>query len=155
VSSHVESFRPLKAPGQAAVDAMYAILDAISHGDPPYQGVALSIGLEHVRLPAGWRVSVPVSVETKENRFRGESAVQIVAATAPGLFPRFEGTLSISPLGDNGSELWLRGDYTVPGGTAGSVVDATALRGAAAGSLRDFATWLAERIDERVQKNAA
>ena len=149
MSSHVEIFRPLRSPGNLALTAMYEILDAIAHEEPPYEKVRLSVGFDQIRLPAGWRLTAPVDIEAQDNRFRAESVVHVAASMARGIFPRFEGTLSISPLGDGESDLWLRGNYTVPGGAAGNAIDATVLRGAAARSLRDFITWLAARIEER------
>jgi len=139
VSTRVELSRPLAASGPAALGAMLAILEAAAAGTPPYDDATASLGLESL--------SVPVTVAPAPQEQRYECEVTIVAATTSGFFPRFDGSVSISPMRDEGSELWLIGSYTVPLGAVGEIVDATLLHGVATASLERFLTWLAEEID--------
>ena len=141
MSTRVELTRPLAAPGPVALEAMLAILDAAAKGAPPYEDAAASLGLESLAIP------VKIGAEPQTQRY--ECEITIVAATTSGFFPRFDGSVSISPMRDEGSELWLMGSYTVPLGPVGEIVDATLLHGVATASLERFITWLAEQIAAR------
>lgn len=139
MSTRVELSRPLAASGRPALEAMLAIVQAAGAGTPPYEHAKTSLGLESLAIP------VTIAPEPQEQRY--ECELTIVPETASGFFPRFDGSISISPMRDQGSELWLMGSYTVPLGAVGEIVDATLLHGVATASLERFVTWLAEEID--------
>jgi hypothetical protein len=120
---------------------MLAILSAVAKGAPPYEGAVASLGLESLAIP------VRIAPSPQEQRY--ECEVTIVAATTSGFFPRFDGSVSISPMRDEGSELWLIGSYTVPLGAVGEIVDATLLHGVATATLERFIAWLAGQIAAR------
>ncbi len=138
MSTTVELRRPLDVPGPAALAGMLQILNAVSTQAPPYERTALSLGLD--------AISVPIRIESIEQSQRYECEIAIAAAAGARTFPRFKGTMSISPQRDQGSELWLQGSYTVPFGAAGEVVDETLLHGVATHALDVFVAWMANEI---------
>ena len=139
MSTRVELSRPLAAAGRPALEAMLAIVEAAAAGRPPYEHATVSLGLESLAIP------VTIAPEPQGQRY--ECEITIVPETASGFFPRFDGSISISPMREEGSELWLMGSYTVPMGAVGEIVDATLLHGVATASLERFVTWLAEEIE--------
>lgn len=141
MSTTVELSRPLDVPGPIALGAMLQILQAVATHAPPYERAALSLGLD--------AVSVPIAIESIEQPQRYECEITIAAASGAKAFPRFKGTMSVSPQRDQGSELWLQGSYTAPFGAAGEIVDETLLHGVATTSLDTFVVWMANEITER------
>jgi hypothetical protein len=107
-------------------DAVVSILDAMSAKSPPY---------EHLSLKVGAAV-MPISIRTRHNQRRYESELTIEANAAAGAFPRFNGTMTVTPVREYGCELWLQGNYEAPFGSAGDVVDQTIMRDAARNSLQ-------------------
>lgn len=142
MSTTVELSRPLDLPGPAALAAMLRILDAVATHASPYEHTTFSLGLD--------TVSIPVRIESIDQTQRYECEIAIAAASGANAFPRFKGTMSISPQRDQGSELWLQGSYTAPFGTAGEVVDETLLRGVATSALDAFVAWMASEISTHV-----
>jgi hypothetical protein len=152
MSARTELFRVIPVPGPLALEAMLAILSGLSHHEAPYGEAALSVRFDQIHLPAIGDVAVPIAVASQAQPQRYECELTITATAAAGLFPRFVGSFSISPMRDSGSELWLQGTYTPPLGVVGEFVDATFLRGAADASLQRLVTWLAEEIVARVDR---
>ena len=152
MSTTIDLSRPLAIPGPLALDAMLRILRAVDDGVPPYDAVALSLGLAAVRFGV---VSIPVAVASSAKPSSYECEIVIAAERFPTAFPRFKGTVSISPLRETGSELWLQGEYVAPFGAAGEAVDATVLHGVARQSLDRFVGWLADEITARASGPSA
>ena len=95
-------------------------------------------------------VSVEISVAAIERPDRFSCSLAIRSRDDPAWFPTFEGTASISPLRERGSELWLQGEYEPPFGAIGAAIDATALHGVARATLERFVDWLSNAVDRRV-----
>lgn len=152
MSTRIEISRPMRVPGPLALGAMLEILRSLSRHEAPYECEALSLGFDRIGLPAAGEIAVPVSIDTQAQPQRYECELTIAAAATTTLFPRFNGSLSVSPMRDSGSELWLQGSYTVPLGILGEFVDATFLRGAADATLERFVAWLAAEIVARVER---
>jgi len=152
VSARIELSRPMAVPGPLALESMLAILHALSLHEAPYERAALSLGFDRIGVPGAGELSVPVMLATDAQPQRYECELTITATATTELFPTFAGSVSVSPMRDSGSELWLQGTYSVPFGAAGQLVDATILRGAADASLQRFVTWLAHEIVVRVER---
>jgi len=153
MSARIEISRPMRVPGPLALGAMLEILRSLSRHEVPYEREALSLGFEQIRLPAAGEIAVPVSIDAQAQPQRYECELTIAATATAALFPTFSGSLSVSPMRDSGSELWLQGSYAVPLGIVGEFVDATFLRGAADASLDRFVAWLAAEIAARVERD--
>jgi hypothetical protein len=149
----VETYVSIPLPPPAARDAMIAILDAIGKHQSPFDQVALSVGLSDLHIPIEGTLSVPIDAEIETRPLRWEASIEIEAQNNEHLFPKFEGTLSVTPDGHDTCELWLQGTYMPPLGALGAGIDATVLQGAAQSALRRFVDWLAMQIRERVEKD--
>jgi hypothetical protein len=146
MSGRVELYEHLDVPGPKALAILMGIVQDIAENRPPYDRTALAIGLVSAGPLRKVTPSVPVDVEAIFKPDRYECDVEIVAQAAPTLFPRFIGTMSISPLRASGCELWLQGTYKAPLGTVGDALDATILNGVARKSLKRFVGWMAGEI---------
>ncbi|HEY8320632.1 MAG TPA: hypothetical protein VIG46_02405 [Candidatus Baltobacteraceae bacterium] len=152
MSVRIERSRPMAVPGPLALEAMLAILRALSRHEAPYERAALSLGFDRIGVPGAGELSVPVTLAAEAQPQRYECELAIAATATTKLFPTFAGSISVSPMRDSGSELWLQGAYSVPFGAAGQFVDATFLHHAADASLERFITWLAHEIVTRVER---
>ena len=81
--------------------------------------------------------------------------LKIAATDGAELFPTFDGTISVSPVGTAACELWLQGRYDVPLGAIGAAIDATLFKGAAKRSLNSQLEFLAKTIGENVKRAQA
>jgi hypothetical protein len=142
----IEMCAPLAVLPAAARDATTEILRALGEQRAPYERTLLSIGLRDMHLPMGGEVSVPISADVDPRPLRWECALRIEAENHQELFPRFEGTLTVTPNGHDACELWLQGSYRPPLGVIGASLNASLLRGAAEASLRAFLDWLAGEV---------
>jgi len=136
MNPQIEFHEPLALPGPQALAAMTEVMRDVQLHQPRYDRIADALGL-----------SVAIAANAKPYRY--ECDVEIAARAVPRFFPRFVGTVSISPLQESGSELWLQGSYKAPFGSIGALVDATLLRGVARKSLEEFIAWLASEIRMR------
>ena len=152
MSVRTELYQAMPVPGPLALEAMLGILRDVADHRAPYERTALSLGFDQIRLPAAGVIAVPVSIDTRTQPQRYECELTISATAGTKMFPKFAGSLSVSPMRDSGSELWLAGTYTVPLGAIGEFVDATFLHGAADASLKRFVVWFAEQIVARVNR---
>lgn len=150
--SSLEIYIPLAIPAKSAGEALHRILKGIENADSRYHRLALSLGFRDVRIPLEGTLHVPVRAAINLRPLRWEADLEISASTASGLFPRFHGPLSVTPVGTDRAELWLQGEYVVPLGGLGRAIDATLLRGAAERSLRRFLSWLADEIRNEVER---
>ncbi len=148
----VEIYASLSVPGEPARDAAIEILRAMTERQPPYDRVALVLGLQELRFPIDATLSVPVEAHAVPRPMRWECELEIGAADNERFFPRFAGTVTITPVGADKSEIWLQGAYEPPLGKLGANIDMTILRGAASASLRRFVDWLAGEATKRVQE---
>ncbi len=98
---------------------------------PPYDRVALVLGLRELRFPIDATLSVPVEAHAVPRPMRWECELEIGAADNERFFPRFAGMVTITPVGADKSEIWLQGAYEPPLGKLGANIDMTILRGAA------------------------
>ncbi|MDQ2993173.1 MAG: hypothetical protein M3R30_10205 [Candidatus Eremiobacteraeota bacterium] len=89
MSTTVELSRHLDVPGPIALAAMLQILNAVATHTSPYQHATLSLGLD--------MLAVPVAIESIEQPQRYACEIAIAAASGAKAFPRFNGTMSISP----------------------------------------------------------
>lgn len=151
MSTAIELHKELPDPAGLARDEMIAICKSFADREAPYDEMALSIGLRSVHIPVPGTVSVPISVSSHANAQRYECLLTIEGSAAPRLFPKFSGTISVTPLREYGSELWLQGTYEAPLGVGGRLADATIMHGAATSSLEHFVTWFAAEIAKRIE----
>ncbi len=145
-SSKIEIYAPMHLPATLARDAALGILESIAARRAPYEHVTLSMGLRDVHLPLDGAISVPVSAAVEARPMRWECRLQLEAEHNRQLFPRFDGTLTVTPNGNDESELWLQGSYEPPLGALGAGTDTTVLHGAAERSLQTFLTWVANEV---------
>lgn len=148
-------YRSLSLDASQGYATLCAVLDAIVQKKAPYERTTLTVSFEGLGPPFSGRVSVPVKLTARHNEMRYESAITISGAAASAIFPTFEGTLSINPLRELGSELWLQGNYVAPLGAAGEIIDRTLLNNAAQTSLGRMLDWIANEITRNVAQEAS
>ncbi len=146
----IELRAPVALAAGAARDALLRVMHAIGQGTATPDQLNLSVYLRDLHADVRGEVRIPVTVDVVDRPARFEYAITIHAASDEGFFPRFEGTLSITPVGTQ-SELWLQGTYDPPFGLVGAVLDRTVLRHAAKRSLQSFLQRIADDVasDER------
>ena len=150
--ANIEIYAPMHLPAKLARDAAVGILEDIGARRAPYEHVTLSMGLRDVHLPLDGAISVPVSAAVEARPMRWECRLQLEAEHNRQLFPRFDGTLTVTPNGPDESELWLQGGYEPPLGALGAGTDTAMLHGAAEHSLQTFLTWLATEVTRTVRE---
>lgn len=133
----------LPVPARYALPAVEAILNEFAR-EPGRASLALNVRQLHLPFEATIAVAVDARVEPGEAS--NEWHLQIQAARNPGLYPKFDGVLTLIAANETDSQLQLDGAYTVPMGSVGRVVDATVLRGAAKTSLERFVREVAYRV---------
>lgn len=146
----IELYVPIALASGAARDALLRVMHALGEGTAAPDRLAVSVYLRDLHAAVRGEIRIPVTVDVVDRPVRWEYAINIRAAADEGFFPRFEGTLSITPVGSQ-SELWLQGTYEPPFGPIGAVLDRTVLRHAAKRSLQSFLQRIADDIasDER------
>ena len=94
-------------------------------------------------------MSVPVRLELREGRSATSIPLTLAATEHTDWFPVFNGEARSEEAGALASRLRLIGDYKVPLGALGTIVNRRLLGGAAARSLRAFVVRLhADVLDE-------
>ncbi|MFQ5948495.1 MAG: hypothetical protein ACE5KX_06525 [Acidimicrobiia bacterium] len=74
------------------------------------------------------------------------------ATGTPGLFPKMQGDLVITPLGPDLTQLELRGSYEPPLGAVGRVLDRAVLHRIAEASVKGFLDRIADTLEEENQE---
>jgi hypothetical protein len=103
---------------------------------------------------AGSALGVPVRLEALR-RPRDPDAIAIVmsARHRTDWFPSFRGDVRVEPRGPLASRLRLDGDYAVPLGAVGLIVNRRVLNGAAERSLREFLARLKHDVVEEIRRS--
>ena len=103
---------------------------------------------------AGAAMSVPVTVALGDSHMRTPASVPIAlkATHRSGLFPAFRGVVRSEGTGTLESILRLDGEYDVPLGALGGIVDRTVLRHAAKRSLGAFLDRLRADVITEIQR---
>lgn len=146
----VELYARLDLPPMVVRDALMNVMRAIGTRQEPYRNLALGFELSG---PGHAQLRVPIEVTVVNRPGRWECGLHIEAAANEHLFPRFDGTLSVTPDGGRESELWLQGTYVPPGGALGKGLDAAVLRGSAETSLHEFLNWIAGEVSNEVERS--
>jgi hypothetical protein len=144
VSVSVAFFEAIDAPAPSVRDAMIAILQDLDRSSSSGRGELPHLGVRSIRVAVG------LLAHPQPERL--ECVIALSGAHLPKLFPKFQGTISVSPLREYGCEMWLQGSYDVPFGAVGKAVDISAMHGEASHSLQAFLAWLAEQVKERIGK---
>jgi hypothetical protein len=139
----VSSTTAIKVPVAFALPAVETILKEF--GKTP-GSASLALNLQELHAPFEAMISVPVNTRFEAGNGRNQWHVAINAAATPQLYPSFEGYLTLLDAPAIGAELRLEGQYVVPFGRAGRVIDMTLLRGIAESSLRRFLRDVASRV---------
>ena len=141
----------MELPPNDVLRAATQITKAVESRKPPYDAVTLAVNLRNLRAPLEGEIRIPVCIQFEQPSKRGSDFnVTIGAASNEAVFPRFDGTFSVTPEGEADTRLWLRGEYVPPLGFFGTALDATALNGVAERSLTNFLDWIADDIKRRV-----
>ncbi|MGC2243239.1 MAG: hypothetical protein WBA06_06390 [Candidatus Aquilonibacter sp.] len=140
----IELYVPMALASNAARESLLRVMHALGDGSSPDRST-LSVYLRDLHASVHGEISIPVTVDVVDRPVRWEYAITIRATSDTAFFPRFEGTLSITPVGSQ-SELWLQGSYEPPFGPIGALLDRTVLRHAAERSLRSFLQRIADDI---------
>jgi hypothetical protein len=155
VSQQIELHAALDVPAGLAREELARIMQAIHERKPPYEDAALHVGLRDLRLPVSGEIGVPITTGVVDRPMQYTCTLKIAATDGAELFPTFDGTISVSPVGTAACELWLQGRYDVPFGAIGAAIDATLLKGAAKRSLTSLLEFLAKTIGENVKRAQA
>lgn len=155
MSQQIELHAALDVPAGLAREELARIMQAIHERKPPYEDAALHVGLRDLRLPVSGEIGVPITTGVVDRPLQYTCTLKIAATEGTELFPTFDGTISVSPVGSSASELWLQGRYEVPFGAVGAVIDATLFKGTAKRSLSSLLEFLAKAIGENVKRDQA
>jgi hypothetical protein len=142
----------LDVPAGLARTELMNIMNAIHNHEAPYEDAVLKVGLHDLRLPLPGDVGIPIDAEVQGRPFQYQCGIKIAAHGGAELFPKFAGSVNISALGSSASEIWLQGDYEVPLGAIGAMLDATLFYGTAKRSLTAFLDMLANTITANVKR---
>ena len=152
MSHRIELYKALNSPGTLAYAALRTMLELGKNSAESAIAHAAALGIQGFHILGDPILQVPIALDAQLVPIRWEANIEIAAQRHPSLYPRFTGTLSITPNGTDRSELWLIGDYEAPMGVVGDIVDRTLFRDVAEGSLGDFVGRLSAQIDAQVQK---
>jgi hypothetical protein len=155
VSQPIELHAALDVPAGLAREELARIMTAIHERKPPFEDAALHVGLRDLRLPVPGDVAVPITTGLVDRPLQYTCTLKIAASDGAELFPTFDGTLSVSPLGTAACELWMQGRYDVPFGAIGAAIDATLFKGTAKRSLSGLLEFLAKTVSENVKRDQA
>jgi len=146
----IELYVPMTLAPNAARESMLRVMHALGEATASSDQLTLAVYLTDLHAAVRGEIRIPVTIDVVDRPVRWEYAVKIRAASDARFFPRFEGTLSITPVGTQ-SELWLQGTYEPPFGPLGALLDRTVLSHAAKRSLNSFLRRIADDIagDER------
>ncbi len=130
----------------AANESLMRVMRAFGKSTAAPDRLTLDVQLADLHVCVAGEIRVPTDVSVAERPVRREFGLSIRATSNQGIFPRFEGTLSLNPVGQHASELWLQGRYEPPFGLIGVALDRTVLRHAAQRSLTSFLQRIADDV---------
>jgi hypothetical protein len=81
--------------------------------------------------------------------------VSWVATGAPGLFPRLDGELVVSEVGDELTQIVFRGSYDPPLGGVGEALDRVVLHRLAEATVKRFVDGVITAVSDRIVQEAA
>lgn len=115
---------------------------------------ALYITLAALGLPDVGYVAIPVKLDNFKESVepRHEISFRLHARRSPEAFPVFEGGIGIDSTGPSNSLLWLGGNYEVPLGGFGAILNNTMAHGTAERSLWNMLVELGDAIQARVER---
>jgi hypothetical protein len=115
---------------------------------------ALMLNFGFLGLPDVGYVAIPVAISDVREATEPRHEIRFVmhARRGPEMFPAFDGAVGVDPTGASSSQLWLAGNYEVPGKGLGSFFNQTVAHGAAEKSLQNMMLELAEAVVARVEK---
>jgi len=142
----IELHLPIAMAPTAANESLVRVMRALAKPSASPDLLTLSLQLTDLHVGIAGEVRMPAQIDIVDRPVRWEFGLSIRAASNDGIFPTFEGTLSLSPVGRNAVELWLQGAYTPPFGAVGTVLDRTVLRHAARRSLESFLQHIADDV---------
>ncbi len=134
----IELYLPLAMAPVAADESLVRVMHALATSGASTDRLTLAAQLADLHVGVVGEVKIPTEVYIADRAVRWEFGLSIRAASNEGIFPTFEGTLSLTPVGGKAAELWLQGSYEPPFGAIGEVLDRTVLRHAAERSLLSF-----------------
>jgi hypothetical protein len=149
----IELHVPIAMAPVAANESLVRVMDALAKPSAPPDRLmphalpnrlTLAVQLADLHVGVVGEVSVPTEVHVVDRPVRWEFGLSMRAASNDGIFPSFEGTVSLSPVGRHAVELWLQGSYAPPFGAIGALLDRTVLRHAAERSLTSFLQRIAD-----------
>ncbi len=150
----VDLERPLNEPAVPAREAASHILRSIAANENEWRGFALHLNLGALGFPEVGYIAIPIRLEIagEESEPRHQMTFAIHARRSAEVFPVFHGTLGVDSSGPSSSQVWLAGEYELPFGSLGAFFDEAVARKAAAKTLENLLTDLAEAIAARVEK---
>lgn len=142
----IELYEPIAIAPIAANESLMRVMHALGTATSSPHRLTLAVQLADLHVRVGGEVSMPTALHVVDRPSRFEFGLSIRAASNEGIFPTFDGTLSLSPVGRNAVELWLQGSYAPPFGAIGELLDRTVLRHAAERSLTSFLRRIADDL---------
>jgi len=142
----IELTLPVAMAPAAANESLLRVMHALIKPDGSAERLTLSVQLADLHVRVGGEVTMPTEVRVVDRPTRWEFGLSIRAASNEGIFPKFDGTLSLTPVGKHAAELWLQGRYAPPFGAIGALLDRTVLRHAAERSLTSFLRRIADDV---------
>lgn len=137
---------PFRVVEERIASLRYQGLDDLATG-AYHEGQTLQIrvGVGRGRPVLAKRVRVDLGMPRAGD---GETTIPLtwVATGAPGLFPRLEGDLVVSSLGESLTQITLRGSYEPPMGVIGRALDRTVLHRVSEASVKAFLDRLATAV---------
>ncbi len=145
----VSAVTAIRVPAIFALPAVDAALKEFAHR--PGSG-SLAVNVQELGFPLAATVGIPIEASVSDGRSRHEWEIEMRSATRAHMYPSFTGVLSVTQAGASGCELRLEGEYMVPLGEIGRVIDLTLFKGIAQSSLQRFVHDIAARVmAERMQ----
>lgn len=150
----IELQRMLNVPAVPARSAASHILHAISEHRDDWREFALYLNFGSLGLPDVGYVAIPVQIDDIEESLepRHEIRFKLRALRKPEAFPTFVGAIGIDANGPSDSILWLAGEYKLPAGGLGGLIDKTFAGGSSRKALENMIEEWAEAIEARVQR---
>ncbi|MGB6985973.1 MAG: hypothetical protein WBD74_08400 [Candidatus Aquilonibacter sp.] len=139
--SSIELHESIAVAPAAARESLGRVLHALASANA---GPTLDVSLRELHTPSAGSVEIPVAIGVQDHAAKLQYTLDL-RATSKGLFPTFEGMLSLNPLGKS-CELWLQGIYQPPFGIIGTLLDQTLLRGVAKRSLQRMLARISDDI---------
>ncbi len=142
---HIAVERALPSPQAVAVPRLLTVLNGYAARDDFSLTVDLGV--------ANAAVSAPVRVQLSEGRSAAAVPVVLAAREHAGWFPAFDGEVRIEGEDRLSSRLSLKGEYDLPLGALGAIVDRSVLGGAAERSLEAFLERVAADVLDEVRRS--